>query len=76
MIFISKKNREIDLGRIFIPPNNIEVVLTIRNHLLWKLLHQLMLLIHHENVHQVQQELQVLHDFVQIIYLEQVQQFH
>ncbi len=35
-----------------------------------------MLLIHHVNVHQVQQELQVLHDFVQIIYLEQVQQFH
>jgi hypothetical protein len=51
-------------------------VLTIRNHLLLKLLHQLMLSKHHENVHQVQQELQVLHDFVRIIYLEQVQQFH
>ncbi len=34
-----------------------------------------MLLKHHVHVHQVQQELRVLHDFVPIIYLEQVQQF-
>jgi hypothetical protein len=34
------------------------------------------LLKHHVNVHQIQQELQVLHDFVQIIYLVQVQLFH